>query len=116
MAARSIGRRRFRRLLIALLGLALAGVVLASLPLPIGWAIELAAGWNVPPGAGATVRVDGARLRWRPWRETALIQIARTTVQVRGKPLASIGDTLIEINKSELRHGHYVPRRFTVAN
>src|SRR6266498_3680332 len=108
-------RRRFKRLaLAAALGVALLALAFFCLPLPIGWALNLAAKRALPPALGLQARVESGTFRWRLGQDTAHVEITGIAASVKGHALAAVRGLVIEIDKSALRHGYYAPRLVAV--
>src|SRR5690606_20304764 len=91
---------------------AVALLAFLFLPLPIGWAVNLAAGSALPPHLQA--RVSAGTFRWRFGAESLEIRLDNIAVTVADRPLATIGGVRVEVDKAAARGGHYAPRLLEV--
>lgn len=115
-AAPSGWRRRLKRFaLAALIGAALLALAFLCLPLPIGWAVNLAARLALPPEPGLGARVESATFRWQLGRDTARVEFTGLRAEVKQAPLAAIRGITIEIDKGAAWRGFYAPRLVVVS-
>lgn len=111
--------RRLRRLL---LRLALAGVVLAALllawllflPVPVGWAVNLAARRVVPADGPLRASVAGATFRWHFGADELELTVDAPAATTAGRPLARAERVRVLLNKSALRARHWLPSKIEV--
>ncbi|MES2692418.1 MAG: hypothetical protein V4773_03020, partial [Verrucomicrobiota bacterium] len=115
MPAKSSRRRRWKRIALACLLAGALGVgALFVLPLPVGWAINLAARRALPPELSLTARVESATFRWRLGSDTARLDIERLTSAVEQRPLGTVAHIAIEIDKGAAWKGYYAPSLVTI--
>jgi hypothetical protein len=112
--------RRLRRWLLraALAALALTLLLLGwflFLPVPLGWAFNLAARRAAPVAGGLVVRVDAATFRWHFGVPELDLTIATpAAITAAGQPFARAEKIRLVFNKAALFGRHWLPSRVEV--
>ncbi|MBL9210538.1 MAG: hypothetical protein JNL92_08705, partial [Opitutaceae bacterium] len=106
--------RRRRRLLPALAGFVVALVVCLTVPLPIGWLINLGGAAFFPVDSRLRVHVGGATFRWALGGDRVRMEFEQMDTTVQGRPLAKFDRTVVEFDKAALWRGLVRPRRIFV--
>lgn len=107
-----MSRKRIRRWLWISAGI-LAGAMawLMFFPVPVGWALHLAARLARPPGGSVGFELGAATLRWR-WGEPDLrLTLARLAIRAEPETFVAVESLTLEISKPELWLGQFAPRR-----
>jgi hypothetical protein len=111
--------RRLRRLLLrlALAGGAFALLLLAwllFLPVPVGWAVNLAARRALPAGGPLQANVAAATLRWQFGAEELELVVDTPAATAAGRPFARADRVRVLLNKAALRSRHWLPSKIEV--